>query len=137
MTTRREFAASHGLAIAGARGRLSREANALCDAEEAKGTVFTGAAPVVAKKSPKPAARQIQPTAKSAKAISDLKADESDAFNIAERTHPIGSTWKSTSGQIVNEACVCAPCGFSLGWHVCEHPQAVVSPGVIEYVRLV
>lgn len=135
MGTRRDYAASLGLAIAGARGRLSREANTACDKAEAEGTVFTGAAPVKAKKSPK--ARQIQPTAKSAKAISDLRDDESDAFNLAERTHPIGSTWKSTSGQIVNETAVCAPCGYSLGWHRCEHPQAVVSPGVIEYVRLV
>jgi len=134
MGTRRDYAAGLGLAIAGARGRLSREANAACDKAEAEGTVFTGAAPVQAKKSP---VAQIRPTAKTAKAISDAKDDEAEAFNIADRTHPVGSTWKSVSGQVVGEATVCSPCGYSLGWHRCEHPQAVVSPGVIEYVRLV
>jgi hypothetical protein len=132
MSTRREYAASLGLAILGVRGRLSRAANAACDEAEANGTVFDG--PVVTVKTAKV---KTPKTVKTTRVTSVPDEDDLDEYNLADRNFPEGSTWRSTSGQILNEKQVCSPCGYSLGWHRCALPQAIVSPGVMEYVTLV
>lgn len=46
MQTKREYAASLGLAVAGARGRLSREAHAAITEAESNGLIFSDASPV-------------------------------------------------------------------------------------------
>ena len=132
MGTRREYAASLGLAIAGARGRLSREANAACDKAIADGTTFDG--PVVAPKSP----AKVKSAGSHTKApkAPPVRTEDSEEWNIAQRTYVEGTMWKSTSGQSVNATQVCSPCGVSLGWHVCNAPWAVVSPGVLEALTL-
>src|SRR5665647_1128847 len=129
MTTKREFAISLGLAQPG-RGRLSREANAAIDLAAAGGRVFEGPTASVAK--PKVAKVKGGVFAKPVRQVTQVEDDEQ--FNVQDALYPNEQTWRSEDGQILNGRQVCSPCGFSLQYHRCSNPSAVVSPGVLEKV---
>lgn len=138
MGSRRDYAASLGLAIAGARGRLSRAANEACDLAEKNGMEFDiplSAAVTIPRRS-KPT---VDPKAKGKAKFAKAKVQplEEEEWNIQDAVYSNSQMWKSTSGQLVNGRAVCSQCGFSLQYHLCKNPSAVVSPGVLESVVLV
>jgi hypothetical protein len=132
MSSRREFAISLGLAIPG-RGRLSREANAACDEAASKGRVFEGPTTSVAAPRVKKAKGGV--FAKTVRQPTQVEDDEQ--FNVQDALYPNEQTWRSEDGQILNGRAVCSPCGYSLQYHRCSNPSAVVSPGVLSRVTLV
>lgn len=123
--TKREYAASLGLAIAGARGRMSREANAAIDKARAEGTVFDDDGPV-AVKAPKP----VKPTVSAPKGPSithhreddGVMADTSLRYRMDQKFKGVDSLGKT---HIVGGANACT-CGYSLIGHICHSPSALI-----------
>lgn len=129
---RRAYAITLGLAIPG-RGRLSRAAIAACDAAAIGGMVFSE--PTTSVAAPRTAKSKHKASQFTQRREAVQQTEEAEEFNVQDRTSPAGSMWVSESGHKVNETQVCSPCGFSLGWHRCNHPSAVVGSGVLESVR--
>lgn len=139
MGSRRDYAITLGLAIPG-RGRLSRAANEACDKAEAKGMEFDiplSAAvktPRLRKAAPAPGAKGAD---KFVKTTVVAPAEEPEWANVQNEVYSSSQMWRSETGQIVNGRAVCTQCGFSLQWHLCKNPTAIVSPGVLESLVLV
>ena len=129
---RRAYAITLGLAIPG-RGRLSRAAAAACDAAAIGGMVFSDSTASVA--APKAAKSKGGVFAKTVRQPTQVEDDEQ--FNVQDALYPNEQTWRSEDGQILNGRAVCSPCGYSLQYHRCSNPSAVVSPGVLSRVTLV
>ena len=149
---RRAYAITLGLAIPG-RGRLSRAAAAACDAAAIGGMVFSDstasvAAPKAARSKGKvfdgPTTSVAAPRVKKAKGgvfaktvRQPTQVEDDEQFNVQDALYPNEQTWRSEDGQILNGRAVCSPCGYSLQYHRCSNPSAVVSPGVLSRVTLV
>ena len=129
---RRAYAITLGLAIPG-RGRLSRAAAAACDAAAIGGMVFSDSTASVAAPRVKRAKGGV--FAKTVRQPTQVEDDEQ--FNVQDALYPNEQTWRSEDGQILNGRAVCSPCGYSLQYHRCSNPSAVVSPGVLSRVTLV
>jgi hypothetical protein len=127
---RRAYAITLGLAIPG-RGRLSRAAAAACDAAAIGGMVFSDSTASVA--APRTAKGGV--FAKTVRQPTQVEDDEQ--FNVQDALYPNEQTWRYEDGQILNGRAVCSPCGYSLQYHRCSNPSAVVSPGVLSRVTLV
>lgn len=138
MTTRREYAVSLGLAKFG-RGRMSVEANAACDAAEAKGMVFTEPVAVPAPKSKSKA--EIAPQVLQRTATVRAKEEyDRKAHQVAENV-PEGPS-KAFTGKFevqipdgkrkaLSERTACT-CGASLCYCRCSKPsvyRTIVDPG--------
>jgi hypothetical protein len=118
MQTKREYAASLGLAVAGARGRLSREAHAAISKAEADGMTFSDAKPTVN-------------TPRAAKPVSE-KPVIRDTGIIGEviRFHDLDAqfTGKDSHGKThtVNARQVCRLSGFSITSCPCGQDHEVL-----------
>lgn len=119
MQTKREYAASLGLAVAGARGRLSREAHAAIEKAISEGMTFSDAVkPIVAKtpkteKSDKPVIRE------SAGLIGEvIRFHELDALFTGKDSHGKSHT--------VNARQVCQHSGFSITSCPCGQTHSVL-----------
>lgn len=129
MQTKREYAASLGLAVAGARGRLSREAHAAIEKAISEGMTFSDGKPVVAKtprteKSEKPVIRE------SAGIIGEvIRFHDLDALFVGTDSHGKSHT--------VNARQVCQHSGFSITSCPCgqKHSVLVSSMEHIDVIR--
>ena len=121
---RREYAASLGLAIAGARGRLSREALDAIEKARAEGMTFDDddAAP----RTPSKPREKREAAPKTSKA----KNDGGEAFTKEETRYPIDSKWAGYDSKgkkhIVSGRTVCKNCGYSICGHTCNNPVALL-----------
>lgn len=118
--TRREYAAGLGLAIAGARGKLSREAHAAIAKAEADGMQFTDTQYTINIK------RKDEP-----KAAKAPKIPAQDAVLTVVRTYPTETVWtgKTAGGQTVtaNYKQICGNCRVSLAGHDCVNPTTLTA----------
>lgn len=134
--TKREYAASLGLAIAGARGRMSREAHAAILKAEGEGMVFSDPSPVtVAVKAPKEKKNKAPKEKRETPEGGDGAGVMADTFY----RHPLGTMFKGfdSNGKqhIVSGANACQ-CGYSLVGHTCNFPTALIgSP--LEHINVV
>lgn len=138
MGSRREYAITLGLAIPG-RGRLSRAANIACDEAASNGMEFDLPLSALVKtpRSSKPKVT-FDPKGRGAKKfVTNTAPVEEEEWNIQAALYPNDQMWKSETGKLVNGRTVCSPCGYSLQYHRCNSPKAVVSPGVLEAVVMV
>jgi len=116
---RREYAASLGLAIAGARGRLSREALDAIEKARAEGMTFDddGAAP---KSSSPRKPRESTPK--------PSKSEPEASFHFETR-YPIDGKWAGTDSKgkkhTLSARNACMSCGYSLCGHTCNDPVAL------------
>lgn len=140
MTTKREYAASLGLAIAGARGRMSREANAAIDKARSEGTVFSDDGPVV-KVTPKaPKAPSRAPKAvlvKTGPVVETSTTVMGDVFLRYESDQLFkGVDSNGKEHKNINTAQACYTCGYSLLGHTCNEPKVLIgSP--LEWIAVV
>jgi len=114
---RREYAASLGLAIAGARGRLSREALAAIEKAHAEGMTFDDDGAVKTSSTHKE---------KSEKTVKHSFDGSGDSLVKNETRYPMDSSWegKDSNGKKhrVSGRNVCRNCGYSLCGHTCNIP---------------
>jgi len=135
--TKREYAASLGLAIAGARGRMSREANAAIDKARSEGTVFSDDGPVVVKapKASKPASVSVKVTR--GPVVETSQSVMGDVFTRYEMTQMFkGFDSQGKEHKNINVAQACYTCGYSLLGHTCNEPKVLIgSP--LEWIAVV
>jgi|SRR6478735_5176164 len=118
MQTRREYAASLGLAKAGARGKFSNEAKAAIAKAEASGTKFSDSAPK-------------EKVVKSPKATNSVKKESTGIIADIVYTYPEGE-WQArekVSKKLRGMREVCNTCRVSLVAHRCENPRIVATDG--------
>lgn len=112
MQTRREYAASLGLAEAGKRGRLSKEAHSAINKALAEGMRFSDV--------PVDSAASEPMTSEKA-----TKANTSDTYT-GPTPDPIYNggwfVWEGKKKRNVSGAEVCRKCKVSLDWHRCNLP---------------
>jgi hypothetical protein len=119
--TKREYAASLGLAVAGARGRLSREAHAAIAKAEAEGQVFDDVTVTVstrAPKTPKPVSVRQEPVV-SVGVAGDVK----QRYTMDQLFVGIDSAGKK---HTVNARQACFNCRYSLTSHFCNEPKVLI-----------
>lgn len=117
--TRREYAASLGLAIAGARGKLSRDAHEAIAKAETEGMVFTDTQYTINLK------RKDEP-----KPVKVTPARDADVLTVV-RTYPTDTVWvgKDSKGTTVsaNYKQICNNCKVSLAGHDCVNPSTLTA----------
>ena len=120
MQTMREYAASKGLAKAGARGRLSREAHAAIQEAIANGMTFKDSPSV----SP---ARSNSDSGDSESAAKSDSVDAKDFFgSTPEPFFPDGWHYYENGKRVnVPMSAACGQCGYSLGYQNCEKPTTI------------
>lgn len=125
MTTPRDYAASLGLAKAGARGRLSTAAKDAIAKAKAGGMVFDDPTYVVKRAESKP------------RPVVTDKAPADNVNNFAatpDPNVPTGTFWSYKNDKDkpvkVNGRQVCMNCQVSLDYHSCNTPQAVTKDGI-------
>lgn len=124
--TRREYAASLGLAIAGARGKFSNDAKAAIAKAEAEGMVFSDTV-----KPTKPVENSTAPVYTKAQPAS---VKEVTPYRLAlDMRYPEQDYKVISSDRFVTMRSVCSTCGYSLLDHICETP--VVFGNAVEIVR--
>lgn len=119
--TKREYAASLGLAVAGARGRLSREAHAAIDKAISAG--YTFAEPQVIVKSanpPKPA--QVRVKREPVESVG-VAGDVKQRYTMDQEFVGTDSNGKK---RTVNARQACGNCRYSLTSHVCNEPVVLI-----------
>lgn len=121
MQTKREYAASLGLAVAGARGRLSREAHAAIEKAISEGKTFSDAVKVA------PTPKEYTPKADKPKVEQSTTAqtvgDVSYRYTLDQMftgTDSAGKVWTVDSRQ------ACRSCGYSLTSHPCNDAQVLI-----------
>lgn len=128
MQTKREALAAQGLAIAGARGKFSKAANAWLDEQRSKGVKFSDDDKAVKPTGPKPA-----PVAK------EPKPSDSDYIPVADYRYPIGEyrAYYFEDGKRVYLASMieCCDCGYSFCNHPCVNPAKHGKVVTIERVK--
>jgi hypothetical protein len=124
VTTKRDYAASLGLAVAGARGRLSREAHDAIAKAEANGMVFDDVKPVVTAPRIKPAKPvTVKQTDSGVGVAGDvLQLHDADALFVGTDSH--GKRWT------VNARQVCKHSGYSMTSCPCGRDHEVLVPSM-------
>lgn len=113
MQTRREYAASLGLAIAGARGKFSNEAKAAIAKAEAEGTVFADSP----SNKPAPVEAQDKPEVKRDPRVADYLFPSDFRYPEAEY-----KALDSVGGKTYGMRECCNTCRVSLTNHTCDTP---------------
>lgn len=109
MQSKREYAASLGLAVAGARGRLSREAHAAITEAESNGVIFSDASPVKVAPTPK------EKTAKSVTVNTPVTVGDVPGLVGAGDLDSLYVGFDSNNKKVtVNARQVCRNSGYSL-----------------------
>jgi hypothetical protein len=124
MQTKREYAASLGLAVAGARGRLSREAHAAIDKAISEGMTF--ADPVIIAKPPKPNTPKPE---KQVRIKREPVAEVGLAGDVKTRyadDQIFVGTDSTGKRREVNARQVCFHCRYSLSSHHCNEPRVLI-----------
>lgn len=128
MQTRREYAASLGLAIAGARGRMGREAHEAIAKAEAEGMRFKETASASKPKAVK----------EDGEAKEDAPKEREVGFPpIVDKRFP-DATWQVRTEKkpvTISGAEVCRVCFYSLDYHICNTPQTLFDGQIVPVIN--